>query len=125
MSDRLRPAVTQHRLQRIVELAYFSKLITAEEVNGFGVVAKIKTDMPLPTGGIVTAQDNDATVSGAVQGPAPLKPGTRKRGPRTTLAGIRKTPIQERRTPRDFVVVAHQIGVRVVFDNTRITLSRA
>jgi len=28
--DRLRPPVTQHRLQRIVELAYFSKLITAQ-----------------------------------------------------------------------------------------------
>jgi hypothetical protein len=67
----------------------------AKEINKFGVVAKMETDMPRPTRGIVAREDSDTAVDRALKGDTPIEPGPRQRRSSTANPGTCQAPVDE------------------------------
>lgn len=107
-------------MQRIRKFPNLFQLVAAEQMHVFGVVPQVETDMPFPARRIVARQDRDAAVDRALQRFAPFQPRARERGAGAAESGMRHAPVHERRTPGNLVVVADQVRLIVVFDDTWI-----
>src|ERR1700684_895462 len=78
--------------------------------------------MPLPACGIVARQYGNTTVGWTLRGDTPVEPRSCQCRSSATNPDACQTPVNERGTPGDFVIVANEIGLVVVFDYSWIRL---